>query len=585
MINEIIRTGSAYAKSTRKGSLDIKSIIKAADIISKIRRSRSCDITVSQDFAAKIHIKLSTPDETNAFLYLLKNTSFEDLLKNRKSNIGDSVNSVKKHLEKLKLENGGTTIRNELRKTKSVLKHLEHNLNLYNSVDIHSTVMTSLKSEYTTLQSLINLQDTDGINKDPILHKAALINKKFSGLSVEKHLSRIWLTSRKTAVICSASALIAVILSIVSISFFKYKTLKELQFSEQLKVVENEHNLEIDESTAIAFDKGQEYVKNAMVENLLKDINSFMVSNTLSGNYPLDTFRKKLLEDHHNYVKNYFLHLITDDPKLENSETIKELATFAQYLDTDFWKSVKSAENADLSSLSDPELKTYINLRIDLEKINPATAAKLLTNTRMKLAYQNMSDLNFDFGLESPFIAPLSYYTSLPGYRSSPDIEDIGGSKELDRYHYGLDAVTLTGIIKHMKEGVVSHYTGSENPRRLYYSSDISAYGNFVVTEHDARPYNLFGQGTERFYILYGHLKNIPDSIKLGQRVRAGDFLGVQGNTGQSSGPHTHIEVFAYEKTTDSQGKQLYIRRNLNFILNEITNRDIYELQKNINYN
>jgi murein DD-endopeptidase MepM/ murein hydrolase activator NlpD len=41
----------------------------------------------------------------------------------------------------------------------------------------------------------------------------------------------------------------------------------------------------------------------------------------------------------------------------------------------------------------------------------------------------------------------------------------------------------------------------------------------------------------------YAHLSPGPDSVRLGQRVKAGDLLGFSGNTGYTSGPHLHFIV------------------------------------------
>lgn len=56
---------------------------------------------------------------------------------------------------------------------------------------------------------------------------------------------------------------------------------------------------------------------------------------------------------------------------------------------------------------------------------------------------------------------------------------------------------------------------------------------NYVVIRHDD---GTFGQ--------YAHLKQEGVLVKLGQRVSAGDAIGLSGNTGWSSEPHLHFEVF-----------------------------------------
>lgn len=56
---------------------------------------------------------------------------------------------------------------------------------------------------------------------------------------------------------------------------------------------------------------------------------------------------------------------------------------------------------------------------------------------------------------------------------------------------------------------------------------------NYIVIAHD--------DGTMANYI---HLKYQGSKVKAGQKVKAGELIGYSGNTGWSSGPHLHFEVF-----------------------------------------
>ena len=56
---------------------------------------------------------------------------------------------------------------------------------------------------------------------------------------------------------------------------------------------------------------------------------------------------------------------------------------------------------------------------------------------------------------------------------------------------------------------------------------------NYIIIQHDD---GSFGQ--------YVHLKLNGSKVKPGQKVKKGDLIGYSGNTGWSSGPHLHFEVF-----------------------------------------
>jgi murein DD-endopeptidase MepM/ murein hydrolase activator NlpD len=61
-------------------------------------------------------------------------------------------------------------------------------------------------------------------------------------------------------------------------------------------------------------------------------------------------------------------------------------------------------------------------------------------------------------------------------------------------------------------------------------SYDRNGYGYYVVVRHK--------NGLET---LYGHLSKIL--VEVGEEIKAGDVLGLGGNTGRSTGPHLHFEI------------------------------------------
>jgi Peptidase family M23/LysM domain len=88
------------------------------------------------------------------------------------------------------------------------------------------------------------------------------------------------------------------------------------------------------------------------------------------------------------------------------------------------------------------------------------------------------------------------------------------------RWHYGIDIdLEIGDPIMACFDGVVriSRY----NP---------GGYGNYVMIRH----YN----GLET---LYGHMSEAK--VEVGQFVKAGEVIGLGGNTGKSTGPHLHFEV------------------------------------------
>jgi len=87
------------------------------------------------------------------------------------------------------------------------------------------------------------------------------------------------------------------------------------------------------------------------------------------------------------------------------------------------------------------------------------------------------------------------------------------------RYHYGTDVNLETG------DSVLSTFDGRVRITKL-----SSSYGYVIVIRH------LNGLET-----LYAHLSQI--NVSNDQLVKAGDLIGLGGNTGRSRGSHLHFEI------------------------------------------
>lgn len=121
----------------------------------------------------------------------------------------------------------------------------------------------------------------------------------------------------------------------------------------------------------------------------------------------------------------------------------------------------------------------------------------------------------------------------LPTYRYGYQIGDSNAT------HSGIDIdakfgtpvlAAAPGVVTHAGYGVFSGINDPEDP-----------YGLAIAIRHD------FGYQGQKLYTIYGHLDRV-DVIK-GQRVAAGEAIGLLGNTGRSTGPHLHFEV-RLQKTT-----------------------------------
>lgn len=98
------------------------------------------------------------------------------------------------------------------------------------------------------------------------------------------------------------------------------------------------------------------------------------------------------------------------------------------------------------------------------------------------------------------------------GYRTDP----LGRSKSPE-FHFGVDVNFADGIVHNQYSGTVVH------------AGKMGGYGNAVIIKRG----NL--------YFLYGHMASI--NVQKGDKIQAGQSLGIEGSTGDSTGKHCHFGV------------------------------------------
>ena len=116
--------------------------------------------------------------------------------------------------------------------------------------------------------------------------------------------------------------------------------------------------------------------------------------------------------------------------------------------------------------------------------------------------------------MQSPFGNAGFTVTSTSGWRIHPI---SGGGK----FHYGTDVVgSGDKSIYAVQDGVIKSAGWN------------GGYGNSILISHD-----------DKYYTRYAHLSSFDPRIKAGAEVKAGDKIGTEGTTGNSTGIHLHFEL------------------------------------------
>ena len=129
--------------------------------------------------------------------------------------------------------------------------------------------------------------------------------------------------------------------------------------------------------------------------------------------------------------------------------------------------------------------------------------------------------------MSNKFIIPVKgkYKVSSPfGWRKDPV------TKKNTRHHNGTDIVT-----GNPNEPVLAAMNGRVIKAEKSKAAN-GGFGYYVVVRHMV--------GTKFYTSLYAHMKKDSIKVKVGQSVKAGDQLGIIGDTGYTTGAHLHWEIW-----------------------------------------
>ncbi len=135
-------------------------------------------------------------------------------------------------------------------------------------------------------------------------------------------------------------------------------------------------------------------------------------------------------------------------------------------------------------------------------------------------------------GLLAPLSAPISQPFGPSALAFEPAVTFNGIT--YPHFHTGIDiAGPLDAPIHAAADGVVA-IAGTEVDNQGH----AVGYGNYIVIAHAGR-----------MITLYGHLDQLL--VHVGQVVHAGQVIGLEGSTGNSTGPHLHFELHVAGLLTD----------------------------------
>lgn len=207
---------------------------------------------------------------------------------------------------------------------------------------------------------------------------------------------------------------------------------------------------------------------------------------------------------------------------LENQEEKAYVSTFAEaenVVNTLKEKQSSNMDNITISEKYEMENKEFVTTedavaKLYVEKQEPVQVAKTTNTTTVKKA---TGTVNTGFNISGSKVSlGISLIKPISGIITSRFAES---SRIRSSRHTGLDISASTGTpIKAAASGTVT------------FSGRKGSYGNLIVVTH--------GNGVQTYY---GHCSALYAST--GQQVSQGQTIAAVGSTGNSTGPHLHLEI------------------------------------------
>lgn len=207
---------------------------------------------------------------------------------------------------------------------------------------------------------------------------------------------------------------------------------------------------------------------------------------------------------------------------LENQEEKVYVSTFAEaenVVNTLKEKQSSNMDNITISEKYEMENKEFVTTedavaKLYVEKQEPVQVAKTTNKTTVKKA---TGTVNTGFNISGSKVSlGISLIKPISGIITSRFAES---SRIRSSRHTGLDISASTGTpIKAAASGTVT------------FSGRKGSYGNLIVVTH--------GNGVQTYY---GHCSALYAST--GQQVSQGQTIAAVGSTGNSTGPHLHLEI------------------------------------------
>ena len=207
---------------------------------------------------------------------------------------------------------------------------------------------------------------------------------------------------------------------------------------------------------------------------------------------------------------------------LENQEEKAYVSTFAEaenVVNTLKEKQSSNMDNITISEKYEMENKEFVTTedavaKLYVEKQEPVQVAKTTNKTTVKKA---TGTVNTGFNISGSKVSlGISLIKPISGIITSRFAES---SRIRSSRHTGLDISASTGTpIKAAASGTVT------------FSGRKGSYGNLIVVTH--------GNGVQTYY---GHCSALYAST--GQQVSQGQTIAAVGSTGNSTGPHLHLEI------------------------------------------
>lgn len=263
----------------------------------------------------------------------------------------------------------------------------------------------------------------------------------------------------------------------------------------------------------------------------------FVIENTSTNNLKLTRLEVSLFDKDNMLIQKKFLDNNGTAPSINTIPTIQWNGVSKELLFNPFPEVYSETEKLEYTFTFNDSIEVK-NVVVPKEYKQIQDFALPLKNKFLVYDGHDLYSHHRRFNYEFSFIKELGFTGNFMRYAYDFVVLDAKGNQYVSKGESNADWFGFATKVLAVADGEITAIETNQNDDKTFdvpslKNNPLALYGNYVVIKHN-----------DNVYSLYGHLKNKSSiALKIGDRIKKGQEIGLIGTSGSSFFPHLHFEI------------------------------------------